>query len=500
MSKRFVTIWFPHLKTDWFTIRQPLLQDQAFVLAFPDHGRMMVGAANIHSEQQGIHYGMALADARVLLPSLYYFDDRPRLPAYLLKKMAEWCIRFAPVVAVDEPDGIILDASGCAPLWGSDAAYLTDIYNRFIKRGYDIRLSMADTIGAAWAMTRFGPRQSIIPPGEQMSALLSLPPASLRLEPGVPERLQKLGIRQIGNLIGISRSALRRRFGELLLLRLDQALGSEAEIIQPVEPILPFVERLPSLEPIVTATGIEIALERLLETLCKRLQQEGKGLRTASFNCYRVDGRIEKIEIGTNRASHNPRHLSKLFSIRLPDIEPALGIELFILEALKTEECPPIQEKLWVSGKGWEDAGLLELMDRLSNKMGSQAIHRYLPAEHHWPERSYQQAATLSEKKMIAWKDDQPRPIQILSKPQPIEVSAPIPDYPPMLFRYKGKLHIIKKADGPERIEREWWLDDGPHRDYYIVEDERGQRYWLFRSGHYSIEKKDQWFLHGFFA
>jgi len=89
--------------------------------------------------------------------------------------------------------------------------------------------------------------------------------------------------------------------------------------------------------------------------------------------------------------------------------------------------------------------------------------------------------------------------VQLLSKPEPIEVAAPIPDYPPMHFQYKGKLHKIRKADGPERIEREWWLDGGEHRDYYYVEDEDGQRYWLFRSGHYAVQQS-QWFIHGFFA
>ena len=143
------------------------------------------------------------------------------------------------------------------------------------------------------------------------------------------------------------RSALRRRFGSALLQRLDQALGHEEEMIIPVQPIEPYQERLPCLEPIVTATGIEIALQRLLDTLCHRLQQEEKGLRSASFKGYRVDGKIEEIDIGTNRPSYNSKHLFKLFEIKIETIEPALGIELFILEAPKVEDLSPVQEKLW---------------------------------------------------------------------------------------------------------------------------------------------------------
>ena len=109
-------------------------------------------------------------------------------------------------------------------------------------------------------------------------------------------------------------------------------------------------------------------------------------------------------------------------------------------------------------------------------------------------------ASSLDEKISTSWKTDKPRPIQILSTPERIDVTAPIPDYPPMLFRYKGKLHKIKNADGPERIETEWWLEKGQHRDYYSVEDEEGNRYWLFRLGHYTSDQKPQWFIHGFFA
>ena len=207
---------------------------------------------------------------------------------------------------------------------------------------------MADTIGTAWAMTRFGHDLSIIESGQQSAALLSLPAAALRLEVATVERLEKLGLRQISHFISMPRSALRRRFGQQLLLRLDQAMGVEEEAMQPVQPIEPYQERLPCLEPIVTATGIEIALQRLLDILCQRLQQEEKGLRMAIFKGYRTDGKIEKIEIGTNRP-----HVITLFiflnclNLKLPAIEPAEGIELFVLEALKVEELSPVQETLW---------------------------------------------------------------------------------------------------------------------------------------------------------
>lgn len=500
MPKRFMSIWFPHLKIDWFVLRQAHLSSLPFVLALADHGRMVITASNALALLQGVNTGMAVADARAIIPALKVLDDKPALPAKLLKGLAVWFVRYTPVVSIDMPDGLILDITGCAHLWGGESLYITHILKRLKDSGYYARAATADTIGSAWAITRFSQGSPIIESGHQAAALLTLPPAALRLEAGILDRLQKLGLHQISNFISLPRSALRRRFGQHLIQKLEQALGNEEESIEPVQPVMPYEERLPCLEPIVTSTGIEIALQRLLEMLCHRLQQEQKGIRLVSFIAYRIDGKIEKIEIGTNRPSHNINHLFKLFEPKLPTIEPALGIDLFMLAATKVEDVSSIQEKLWEGNGGLENLDLSELIDRLANRLGAHNVHRYLPDEHYWPERSIKRASSLHEKSTATWRRDKVRPIQLLSKPEPIEVAAPIPDYPPMLFRYKDRLHTIKKADGPERIEPEWWLEEGQVRDYYNVEDEEGHRYWVFRSGHYSEDKTYKWFIHGFFA
>jgi protein ImuB len=500
MPKRFVTIWFHYLRTDWFAHRQPVLKEAPFILISPDRGRMVVTAANALAQKQGVDTGMAVADARAIIPSLQVLDDKPDLAVKLLQGLAEWCLGYTPAVAIDPPCGLILDVTGCAHLWGSEKQYLTEIIKRFKHFGYEARAAMADTIGTAWAIARFGQDSSIVESGRQEAALLSLPPAALRLETETVERLEKLGLRQVRDFITMPRSTLRRRFGQHFLIRLNEALGDEDEVMHPVQPVEPYQERLPCLEPIVTATGIEIALQRLLDTLCHRLRQEEKGLRVASFKGYRMDGKIEKIQIGTNRPSYNARHIFKLFENKLGSIEPALGIELFTLEASKTEDASPLQKKLWENVGGLDDIGLSELLDRFAGKVGANCIHRYVPDEHYWPERSFKLASSLHEKLETTWKDGRQRPLQMLSRPEIIEVTAPIPDYPPMLFRYKGKLHKIIKADGPERIEPEWWLQQEQHRDYYCVEDEEGHRYWLFRSGHYDVATSYQWFIHGFFT
>jgi protein ImuB len=499
MGRRYVSIWFRYLKTDWFSLRQPEFKTTPFVLRTSVHGRMIITASNATAEANGIISGMVLADARAITPGLKVIDDKPDLPEKLLKRLGEWCILFTPVVAIDLPDGLLLDVTGCTHLWGGDENYLTDIERKLSARGYEVRTAIADTPGVAWGVARFGKTLRVIAEGQHMEALLPLPPEALRLEPETIERLHKLGLHQVKQFIRLPRPSLRRRFGQQFLTSLDRALGYELEMLEPVVPVEQYEERLPCLDPIVNSEGIGIALEKLLTTLCLRLAHDQKGLRTAVLKCYRTDGKTISVDIGTNRASHSVKHLLKLFELKLQQIEPAMGIELFILIAPSVEEYLPQQEKMWSEGGGLDHIRLSELIDRLAGRIGMANIHRYLPDEHYWPERSFKTAAFLGEESSTYWRNDKHRPLQILPAPERIEVTAPIPDYPPMLFRYKGKLHQIIRADGPERIEQEWWLQQGQHRDYYQVEDEEGKRYWLFRLGHYD-EKKYQWFIHGFFS
>jgi protein ImuB len=293
--------------------------------------------------------------------------------------------------------------------------------------------------------------------------------------------------------------SLRKRFGVEIFRRLEQALGKEKEYLQPVVSPVYYQERLPCLEPICTVTGIEAALQKLLSLLCNHLLEDAKGLRSAVLKCFRVDGNVQQISIGTNKPSRHIGHLFKLFELKIATIEPRLGFELFLLEAPVVEDMPVAQDSIWNSGMQ-NAAALTELLDKIAGKLGPKSIQRYLPQAHYWPERAIKIASSIHEMPVMPWPDHKPRPTHLLREPEPIEVAVPIPDYPPLLFVHQGKIHKIKKADGPERIEQQWWLEQGQHRDYYYVEDEAGARYWLFRLGHYSDEDDPKWFLHGFFG
>ncbi|RYY65015.1 MAG: DNA polymerase Y family protein, partial [Chitinophagaceae bacterium] len=316
MEKRYVSIWFPYLATDWHARKQPALRDSAFVLRAPVHNRYVVTAASPAAARAGIKPGALLADARALLPDLSVLDDKPGLAAQLLDRIAEWCIRFTPVAAADAPAGILLDATGCAHLWGGEEAYLQEIVQRLRDRNYTVRAAMASTIGGAWALARYG-KLPIAVRERHREALLPLPVSALRLDDATIMRLHKLGLRTVKDLAALPHSALRRRFGAPLLQRLRQALGEEDEWLTPFYPAEPWSERLPCIEPIRTRTGIEIALQRLLEALCARLRKEGKGLRKAVFRGYRIDGAEQGIEIGTSRPAQGEAHLFQLFSLKL---------------------------------------------------------------------------------------------------------------------------------------------------------------------------------------
>lgn len=498
MEKRYAVLWFRHLITDRMKRQNPALKEKAFVASSRERGRIIVKAASREAEEMGIAVNMVLADCRAIFPALLACEYKPAEMQKVLYAMAEWCIQFTPDVCLDPPDGLVLHITGCTHLWGGEQAYADNLYHKFSSLGYDVRIGIAGTIGTAWAVSRHIAQPLIVPPHAERKALQQLPPSALRIEEIIGDKLKKLGLYRIGNFIDMPAKVLRRRFGEVLLSRIDQALGLKPEFISPIKPGMPYLEALPSLEPVRTAEGIRVAIGILLEKICTRLSKEEKGLRTCLLKTFRIDGQVQIIEIGTSKASVNMLHLMKLFELKIPTIAPGLGIELFVMEAPVVEMLGAVQDMLWTH-QHHDQRAVGEMIDKIAQRIGTRALCRYLPDEHYLPERSVKKANSLLEEPQCEWRSALPRPIRLLAKPELIDVVAPIPDYPPMIFRYKGIQHKVSKADGPERIEQAWWIEEGLFRDYYCIEDEEGKRYWLFRAGCYERDHP-LWYLHGFFA
>lgn len=499
MRKRFMSIWFCYLLTDRAAIRQRSLCEVPVAFTEPDHGRLLISTMNVHAANFGVKLGMTAADARVVAPGIQLLETKPGRNIKLLKGLAEWCLRYTPLVMIDPPDGLLLDVTGCTHLKGGEGAFVSDIVERLHTLGYNIRTGLADTIGCAWAVARCADSGFIVPPGGQRNALMPLPPSGLRLSTDLLVKLNQLGFNDINSFIHLPKSVLKRRFGGNMILRLYQALGQEAEFLIPLKEPVPYTERLACLEPIRTRDGIEHAARIIIDRLCKRLYGEGLGMRAAILTYYRIDGKSGQLTIGTNHPSQRTEHIFKLFALQFDLVAPGLGIELFILDVTKTEPASDKQSLLWNGQPTPDSDQVAELLDNIAARVGKDHIHRYLPQERHWPERVVGNNTDLKETRESEWPEDKIRPVQLLDPPEPIEAMALTPDYAPKQFIYRNERHIIVSADGPERISHEWWIEDGGYRDYYVAEDEEGMRYWLFGTAINQPGQTRRWFIHGYF-
>lgn len=364
------------------------------------------------------------------------------------------------------------------------------------------RTAIADTIGGAWALARFaGSDPMIAPPGTLRAALEHLPPAALRLAPELCGQLQRLGLKRIADLCALPRAALARRFGGALLDRLDQALSRRDEALSPLLPPPQCYVRLDFAEPVNQRTAIDRAVTLLLQRLTATLAPHESGPRKLDLACYRLDGETQRLTIGTARPSLDVAHLFRLFEDKLDMLRPDEGFEAMRLSASEVERLRTQQGDLDTAETARQD--LAPLIDRLSNRLGETAVHRVETRESHVPERAVRWLPPLAESPRLHWPKAVQRPIRLLPHPEPIEAMAPVPDDPPVQFRWRHVLHRVHAAEGPERIAPEWWRPgaaDDDIRDYYRVEDADGQRFWLYRAGLYDTGRVPRWYLHGVFG
>ena len=460
----------------------------------------------------GLHAGMRLADARALCPDLRTAPADPGTDKATLERLARWCTRYSPWTACDGADGILIDISGAAHLFRGEAAMLNDLAARLARMGIAAQIAIAETPGAAIALARYG-KGGIAPPGALRAALADLPVAALRITDETATTLERLGLKRIGQLYDLPRASLARRFGRegvqaaaALLHRLDQALG---RIFEPVDPLLPVpvwrVQRAFP-EPVTDGAALEGLLAPLCTALAARLEADGQGARRLSLGVFRVDGTRQSVGVGTHRPSRDAAHLARLFRERLGMIDPGFGIDLLILSADVVAPLAAAQADL--TGRAAHALALAELVDRLALRLGADHIGRIVPYESHVPERAERRVRGLAAPD---WADaPRPpgplRPVRLLPRPEPIEVTAEVPEGPPRAFRWRRVRHRVARAQGPERIAPEWWHDQGAAaavRDYYRIEDDAGRRFWVFRAGLYGEEAapgSPRWFLHGLFA
>ncbi len=558
-GQRIVSLFLPRLSTDRLIRLKPRASatphegtpaaEPPLAVVAKVKNALRVAAVDRIAEARGIRLGVTLADARGAVPDLVVEDADPAADHALLERIADWCTRYTPLVALDPPGGLFLDISGCAHLFagrGASAAQdageerlLADCLKRLAGQGFAARGAVASTAGAAWALAHYG-EGGLVPRGSEAETIAALPVASLRIGAAEEALLDRLGLKRVGQLIGKPRAPLAARFGADLVARIDQALGHLDEVLSPRRPAPRLSAERRFAEPVIDQDLLLETLASLAHTLVPSLERQGLGARLLEASFFRIDGAVTRAEIGTAAPLRAPDRIALLFSERLAALssewDAGFGFDMVRLGIHRAEPFDTTQIDL--AGEAENGTGLVHLYDRLGARLGAARITRFLPVDTHIPERAVASElmtesihtgrsasltsplrggrplqsdsgagfgrgvnALASEETIEAPPD---RPLRLFARPEPVEVLAEVPEGPPLRFRWRRVLHDVARAEGPERIAAEWWRPQDPShatRDYFRVEDAEGRRYWLFREGLYDRETVSPlWYVHGLFA
>lgn len=511
--RRILSIWLAAFAIDRWRLTEGCARGQGadaqplVLITETAHGPR-IAATNNAARASGARIGTMLADARTLCPLIQAVPGDPAGDLDMLEKLAVWARRWGPWSALDPPDGLLVDVTAVAHLFGGEAKLLADVHRAFDTRGFAIRAAIAPTAGAAWALTHYGPDRSILAPQDDMEARLSgLPVAALRLDEDVLTVLRRLGLKRLGELGTVGRDALHRRFRNRKspaanpLVRMDQLLGRVPEPLLPVVPQqVPLVQRR-LMEPIRHRTLLDTVLGDLAADMVRELEGAGQGARRLDLGLWRVDGEVVMRTLELAAATRDPAHIVRLFGEKLGDIDAGFGIELVRLRASWAEPLPTSQADIEAAAQRHGTA-LSAFVDRLTTRLGPKAVRRPVLRGSHVPERSQ------------AWRpplDPEPpsqdelrfhaRPLKLLDRAERIAVLYATPDGLPQRFRWRGDVHEIARVEGPERIAPEWWRERGTARlrDYYRIEDDAGRRYWIYRYGIAGDGRggAPEWFLQG---
>ena len=543
--KRILSLWFPRLGAERLLRAMRGLPDAPFAVIEQAGQMQRLASVSVLAQRAGLYPGQSLRDALALCPELVTRRHDPAAGAAFLTRLRRWAVQWSPLVAEQPPDALALDITGCAHLFGGEAAMVDRIGEALARMGLSVQAGLADTPGAAWALARHAGRDArsdrsgdaiqqearatrsraakrpqirgvaqtgttfvpaIAQAGQTRSALAHLPVAALRLDPATVAELTRLGLRHIGDLTGQPRAALARRFGKGLVLRLDQALGSAPEPISPAKPDTAFATRISLPEPVGLETDILAAIDRLLPRLCEMLHAKRQGVRMLRLEAWRSDGQRQEITLTLARATHDAARIRPLLAMRLDRIDAGFGIDMFRIEALRTE---PLHDKQSsghldaahaAAGRITRDTALEDLISRIGARIGMEAITRHHPGNSHIPEKAAQELAAAWSEPAPCWsRPAAPRPL-LLWRPE--AMIAPDTPQPPARFRWRRRDLALSCAQGPERIAPEWWLDEpdwrSGTRDYWIATTTCGARLWLFFAHGAAMSRG--WFCHGSFA
>lgn len=521
--RRYLAVWFPYLTTDRLRREQQSQSSAApderpLVVVEKIKGALRLSAVDQQAAKLGLTRGLTLADARARISGLAVAEADAHADSVFLGHAAELCHRFTPSVTLDFCDGLILDITGCAHLFGGDAGLRTDVITRLGNKGLNVRASIASTPDAARALARFS-KVDISLPGKDEAFAKRLPVAALAgLTRETVVALSRAGLKSIGDLSERPPQVLAARFGQDLVTQVMRTLGREIAPIMPLRPVPSVIAERHFAEPFTQMDALEGVLASLLDDVMQAMQARDEGGRIFEASFFRSDGTVCRLRVQTGRPSRDTAAVKRLYHERMETLadplDPGFGFDCVRLAVPLTEALNAAQTHF--DGDANDDDAVGELVDRLIVRFGRERVATFAARDTHDPDRdarSVSAETAPSERKSaaqlrVAWGpralgEPPLRPLQLFACPQPIEALAEVPDGPPLRFRWRRVLHDIKRAEGPERIAPEWWRKSGDEqsRDYYRVEDAEGCRFWIFRQGLYGQgDALPRWYLHGVFA
>jgi protein ImuB len=507
--RRYLALWFQFLPAE----RQVKLcgvQDEPLVLTEKAGNALRLAAVSRIAAGMGLTPGLTLADARAVVPALVAVEADRAADARLLNRIALWCDRFTPLVALEGAQGLTLDITGCAALFGGEAALRRAALMGLKRLGFSAQGSIAGTPDAAVALARFG-RVAIVPEGGEAKATSGLPLDALQAGEEATRALFRAGLRTIGDLAARPSATLRSRFTATLMQRLDRICGREDTRLTPLRALPDCHVDRRFAEPLKHEAALSDVLKEMMYAAFAELERRGEGGRAFEVRFFRTDGEIQALSVETGRPSRDAAAILTLFAERMAaladPIDPGFGFDAMRLNVLRTEALGATQQGFERGDTG--ETALADLVDRLIARFGRARVLGLQPQDTHMPERAAIRVTAGLPEKHAAWPsgdaaEPPSRPLQMFDPPQRIDVPlAQFPDGPPGRFRWRRVVHDVAAAEGPERIAPEWWRsgEETRTRDYYRVEDREGRRFWIYRRGLYGRETSEpEWFLHGLFA
>ncbi len=504
LPQRILAIWLPLLSPDR-VFRQRFGRAWRFdgakrgplLFSTRQNNTQRVGALDEEAARLGLRQGMGIADARAMHPSIEIVEEDPEADRQLLESLADWCDRYTPLVSIDGDDGLFLDITGCAHLFGGERALMKDLLARLRHQGFEARAGLASTPGAAWAAAHFR-SPVVIAPGTEAELLAPLPLTALRLDAGTIAGLKSVGLRTVAMVMEAPRAPIVRRFGPQVVLRLDQALGSVDEAISPRLPVPPLSVERRLAEPVDRMEDIERLVLLLSQALKPHLEERGEGAERLELILFRVDGAVSRIATGSAVPLRESWRIAKLFHERLSALESRLdagyGFDLARLSVVSAAPLEDRQQNLTGDTAAHEEDAAF-FADRVRARLGSAALAEPDLRQSHIPERATSVADAPLAKAIPAGMAE--RPLRLLRRSDPIEII----DGASLDFRWRRIDHSLHGKEGPERISPEWWRDAAAGtRDYYRIEDQDGRRYWIYREVPQAAGEAPQWHMQGLFA